>query len=427
ELSLRKGSLMLQRWSNVELPIYLSVYLFEVTNPDEAEFKKAKPILKERGPYVFLEKRYKEILGFEEDESLIIYKEFTSFYFDRSRSVGSLDDEIMVLNIPVVAAINHAINEANFTDLGYVFIDILKATVDSLDEKLFEIHTIGEMLFTGYRVALFDKLTTMAKEFDMETEEKLANNTFGLLIKKNGTDSGIWKVQTGLEGDAFVVKTWNHSSYVPFWNGDYCNKIRGTDGSSFHPGIEKDEVLHIFHPDICRSAFLEYDTEASIYDVSTYRFIIPDKVFAAPSKYSNNACFCTRREHDRHVCTIDGIQDMSACADGAPIITSSPHFYGADPKLMKDVEGLTPEKSKHQAYVDIEPTTGAVVNAARRMQVNVEIKNSQEFPILSNVRNMILPVMWIQEVKFVIFYLLNQNFNHRVPELTKKWPMNSRI
>ncbi|RWS15760.1 scavenger receptor class B member 1-like protein, partial [Dinothrombium tinctorium] len=182
ELSLRKDSQMLKRWSKIELPIYLKIYLFEVTNPDEVEYQKGKPILKERGPYTFIESRYKEILGYEQDERLIKYKEFTSFYFDRSSSVGDLEEEITFLNFPVVAAINNVMIQLNTTDLGYVMLDVLKAVLDSLGEPLFEVHTVGEMLFKGYHVELFERLTTMAKEFGMDTPEKLPNNTFGLLV-----------------------------------------------------------------------------------------------------------------------------------------------------------------------------------------------------------------------------------------------------
>ncbi|RWS04216.1 platelet glycoprotein 4-like isoform X2, partial [Dinothrombium tinctorium] len=225
---------------------------------------------------------------------------------------------------------------------------------------------------------------------------------------KNNTDNGIWEVQTGIGNDAFVVYSWNNSRKVPYWTHDSCNEIKGTDGSSFHPGIQRGETLHVFHPDLCRSAFATYSSDSSILGVDTFRFIIPKKVFAAPLNDSDNFCFCTRPVKDRRICSINGIQDMSSCREGAPIVTSSPHFFETDPILLKNVGGLEPIESKHRAYFDVEPVTGAVVNAARRMQINIEIKNNAEFTVMSRVRNMILPLLWIEETAAINEEMANE-------------------
>ena len=34
---------------------------------------------------------------------------------------------------------------------------------------------------------------------------------------------------------------------------------------------------------------------------------------------------------------------------------SWPHFYQADPRLLQDVEGLQPDRDKHQFQLDILP------------------------------------------------------------------------
>ncbi|RWS04523.1 Lysosome membrane protein 2-like protein, partial [Dinothrombium tinctorium] len=408
ELSLRKDSRMLKRWSKIELPIYLKIYLFEVTNPDEVEYQKGKPILKERGPYTFIESRYKEILGYEQEERLVKYKEFTSFHFDRSNSIGDLEEEITFLNVPVVAAINNVMAQLNTTDLGYVMFDALKAVLHSMGEPLFEVHTIDEMLFKGYFVELLERLKTIAEEFGIEIPENLPNKTFGLLVGKNNSDNGIWEVQTGIGNDAFVVYSWNNSRKVPYWTHDSCNEIKGTDGSSFHPGIQRSETLYAFQPDLCRSAFVTYASDSNIFGVDAFRFTIPKKVFAAPLNDSDNFCLCTRPVKDRRICLINGIQDMSSCRDGAPIVISSPHFFDTDPILLNDVDGLEPVESKHRTYLDVEPVTGAVVNAARRMQINIEIKNDAEFMVMSRVRNMILPLLWIEETAAINEEMANE-------------------
>jgi hypothetical protein len=42
---------------------------------------------------------------------------------------------------------------------------------------------------------------------------------------------------------------------------------------------------------------------------------------------------------------------------GAPAYLSFPHFYQADPALLDAVEGLKPEKEKHQTYFLIQPVS----------------------------------------------------------------------
>ena len=39
----------------------------------------------------------------------------------------------------------------------------------------------------------------------------------------------------------------------------------------------------------------------------------------------------------------------------SPLMMSWPHFYQADPRLLQDVEGLQPDRDKHQFQLDILP------------------------------------------------------------------------
>ena len=42
----------------------------------------------------------------------------------------------------------------------------------------------------------------------------------------------------------------------------------------------------------------------------------------------------------------------------APLALSMPHFYQADPSFLEAVEGLKPEKEKHQFFMDVVPEFG---------------------------------------------------------------------
>jgi scavenger receptor class B, member 1 len=38
-----------------------------------------------------------------------------------------------------------------------------------------------------------------------------------------------------------------------------------------------------------------------------------------------------------------------------PIAISQPHFFNADPSLLNEVEGMKPEREKHQTILDVQP------------------------------------------------------------------------
>lgn len=38
-----------------------------------------------------------------------------------------------------------------------------------------------------------------------------------------------------------------------------------------------------------------------------------------------------------------------------PVAVSFPHFYGGDPSLVENVNGISPDKEKHESIVAIQP------------------------------------------------------------------------
>lgn len=99
----------------MDIPIYMKFYPFDCLNPEQVELNGSRPVLVERGPYTFLEKRVKEIIGFEEDNKFVVYREQKFFHFVPELSEGTLDDEINALNIPVVVRTQFECSNSNVT------------------------------------------------------------------------------------------------------------------------------------------------------------------------------------------------------------------------------------------------------------------------------------------------------------------------
>lgn len=64
-----------------------------------------------------------------------------------------------------------------------------------------------------------------------------------------------------------------------------------------------------------------------------------------------NECFCNGH------CVPSGVLNVSTCRQNSPTFLSLPHFYDADPYFVNAVEGLKPEKEKHEFYITLEPVS----------------------------------------------------------------------
>ena len=53
QMTLVEGTAAYSEWLESSVPVYTKMYLFSVQNPDEILEQKAKPELKEMGPYTF--------------------------------------------------------------------------------------------------------------------------------------------------------------------------------------------------------------------------------------------------------------------------------------------------------------------------------------------------------------------------------------
>lgn len=150
--------------------------------------------------------------------------------------------------------------------------------------------------------------------------------------------------------------------------------IKGSDGSGFHKHVNKADKLYLFDPGLCKPAELVFKEKRTIKDVSSYRFVLSKKVFSSIENRPENECYCTRPKRARAICSKEGVFDLTACAGGAPLVLSNPHFLNADLDLIQKIEdGLSSNQKLHQTYIDIEPITGSVISAAKRIQFNIEV------------------------------------------------------
>lgn len=135
--------------------------------------------------------------------------------------------------------------------------------------------------------------------------------------------------------------------------------IRGTSGFQFHPFVkEKDEVL-FFSEDLMRPFVVGFSEQVTSKGITLYRY------HPIPEDFDPNPDFNQE---------IPGFANMSQTY-GVPFFLSQPNFLNVPAEYSDKIVGMHPSR-KDDTYVDIEPITGTVMDASKKLQVNMFLKNS---------------------------------------------------
>ncbi|ETE63382.1 Nucleoporin p54, partial [Ophiophagus hannah] len=352
ETILRNNSETFEFWEHPPIPLLLQVYFFNLTNPLEV-LQGENPIVKEVGPYTYREWKSRRDVHILENGSKVSSFQPSTYYFERELSVG--DPEVDRIRTTTM-------NMARWTPFRFPAELLLLA----YQEDMFTIHTVEEILW-GYT----DKFLKTVHKFFPDVDP-----VFGYFTQMNATDDGEYVMLSGEKNylDFTRVIEWNGKDKLDWWTTPSCNMINGTDGGTFHSLISKDEIIYIFSTDFCRSIYLTFEEELSVLGIPTYRFTPPLKMFANSSVNPDNAGFCVPAGH----CMGSGILNITACKQGAPIFLSLPHFFYADESYVKSL-------------------TGVLVQANKRMQINVYVETIPGFIQTGNIKTMPYPVLFINE------------------------------
>ncbi|XP_075716853.1 lysosome membrane protein 2 [Rhinoderma darwinii] len=378
---LKNGTEVFNDWVNPSPPIYMQFYFFNVTNPLEV-LDGEKPVVDEIGPYTYREYRSKEDVEFLENGTEVSAVNPKTYIFEPDKSVGNPEvDFIRTINIPIVTLLEITRQNKYFKYIK----PILNAVLKTYKEGIFLTRSVHELLW-GYKDPVLSMVHTVVPDI---------SDMFGLFYKMNTTSDGTYIFLSGSKGymDFTKIVEWRGKSNLMWWTSDTCNMINGTDGTSFHPLIDKDDIIYIFSSDLCRSLFAVYEASYNVKGIPVFRFSPPAKVFANTTVNPDNAGFCVPKGN----CLPSGLLNVSMCKEGAPIILSSPHFYQADESVITSVIGIHPKKEDHETFMDINPLTGLLIRAAKRMQVNVYVRQIPDYDITQKLQTLYFPVMHLNE------------------------------
>ncbi|KJH48975.1 CD36 family protein [Dictyocaulus viviparus] len=199
---------------------------------------------------------------------------------------------------------------------------------------------------------------------------------------KNDTADTLYTIETGKVNQSrigYIVhfENMNNSSVASqgnklpsqWWPGaekSGCDStalsLEGTNGDFFKPFIKKNDSLPIYIPDICRTVKLEFGTKVSVKGIPGYRFLPPAEAF----NYSlpENCGFCNPKTLSRIVRSF--------------------------------VPRFTPSEND-ETTIDIEPNTGTVLSANKRLQINALLNQFPHIGAYSVIRPGAYPLVWMNE------------------------------
>ncbi|XP_053206747.1 lysosome membrane protein 2-like isoform X2 [Panonychus citri] len=387
---LTNGSETTLTWSNPDIPIYTRFYLFNLTNVDDY-ISGEKPNFTEMGPYTFRQIRRNIIHSWNMDETMMDYETIRSYHFEPELSSGSLEDEITLINFPVVAIAK------TISDRASMFKKTAGAIIKKHGGGLFLNLTIGQVLFDGFEVPFVTKLASFSRNLRIHFPDK-----FGIMYGQNNTGNGVLTAFTGKDDvkKLLLMHKWRGERTVNCWADSRCGMLNGTDGTWFHPMISSTENLYAFNAEVNRSLLLENSGDTNVQGITASRFIAARGLLDAPSNSIDNECFCISNDTsltDSGFCSLDGVLDISRCNNGVPLVISLPHFLYSDPLLIQAAEGISPDAIKHQSYLDIERLTGIVLSARRRIQFNLRLRYTYNLGGIS-LKDMVYPLLWLEEI-----------------------------
>jgi len=147
---------------------------------------------------------------------------------------------------------------------------------------------------------------------------------------------------------------------------------------------------------MCRAIPMDFEKNIKLNGVTGLRYTAGGRALDNGTLYDENKCFASNGEMPA------GLINITACNYEFPLFTSFPHFYGSDKSYLGAVEGLSPEKEKHESFITLEPETGITLEILARFQSNMLIKQYSDYiPLYQKVPHIVMLIFWVEQ-KFIM-------------------------
>ncbi|CAO1422491.1 unnamed protein product [Diamesa tonsa] len=413
QLSIRKGSFLYSLWEKPPLDVFISIYIFNITNAQEfMSGKDTKLKVEQIGPYVYQEFLVNENATFHENGTLSFVPVRRNIYSPDRTKGDPMKDVVTVLNLPLLG-ISSAMTD--ISTIGSLAISTLAKSVNA--QPILNL-TVHDYLW-GYDDPLVRLASNIAPTI-------INFERFGLLDRL--FDEGHNIVSMNLpdkhsfspELRDYSIDTWNGSPGLRAWGYEdlategniECNTLRGCyDGTLFPKSIKKNETFKVYRKAFCRTLPIKYTHSGEHNGIEAYWFSLADNAFDDSEVDPASMCYCNKGKK----CMKRGLGNITPCYYNIPVAVSLPHFYNSDPSLLNEVEGLSPNKSLHESIIILQPKLGTPMEVYSRIQLNLMMGETQFNSKIKVFENRVFPVLWVQiaiekltpRLKLWVFLLFN--------------------
>lgn len=399
ELVMKPGNEAYNNWYSPPTPVYMQYFIYNYTNVADIFTDGKKPQVQQIGPYSYKEIRINAVV--EQNDYEITYLQNYSYVFDPATSCEGCNENDMVWapNIAVLTILSVINPLPSFVKDA---IDFYLNYLSTQKPSLFQNRSVYQILW-GYNDPFVESIKKIEDIIQKRIPKiKLPKIDPYIVLQHNGTKEaesiGNITILTGKSNinDVQKVIKWrgvNHTD-VTFWNTTYGRMLNGSDGSHTQPFLERNSKVYLFTADLARSLYVEYEKDITVFDITLYRHTTSQWLFMNSSVNPDNAAFCGPTK-----CWGTGLLPIGQTQAGnPPLFMSSPHFYQGDQKLVDAINGLHPNKSLHATFLDAEPTTGIVMQAHKRLQINILIQPDEQISITKNIHeDVFLPILYVDE------------------------------
>ncbi|XP_035902734.1 scavenger receptor class B member 1 isoform X2 [Anopheles stephensi] len=431
KLSMYEGSYLNRLWKKPPLEVFISIYVFNVTNPEAFMRGEERLRVQEIGPYVYQEFLEHRNSTFNANGTLS-FVPVRRQVFVPERSVGDpKEDRIMIPNIALLGVSSAAYRMSTFAafavaaalkplgmapilnitthDLLWGYEDPLVRIASTLLPELIHFQKLGildRMFDDGFDTVTINlpesvrnqrqeaEDNVVADDVSDDLAESLQEEYYHDMVQHSRTEEPIrdysidvWNGSPGLAHWGYVAK--DH------WDADTrntpCNTLQGSyDGSVFPRNISKTEVFKVYRKAFCRTLPIAFEREGEVDGIKAYWFSIQENAFESSVDDPYTSCYCKSNQ-----CLPKGLGDLSPCWYNIPVAVSLPHFYKGDPTLSQAIDGLSPNKEKHDAVIIMQPQLGIPMKANIRVQISL-LTNVSFNSELRPFHNTVIPLIWAE-------------------------------
>ncbi|XP_055628673.1 protein croquemort [Toxorhynchites rutilus septentrionalis] len=422
-LSMYEGSYLHRLWKKPPLEVFISIYVFNVTNTEAFLRGVEKIKLVEVGPYVYQEYLENHNSTFNANGTLS-FTPTRRQVFVPERSIGDpREDKIIVPNIAYLGVSSAAYRMSTWASLAVAaalkpigMTPFLNISAHDLlwgyDDPLVKVaSTILPDIIHFKKIGILDRM--FDDGFDtvtMNLPEAVQNKQKPLVDDDYAAEDILEAVLEEDKGEDeeepirnYSIDLWNgspglaHWGYVgkDHWDAERrnipCNTLQGSyDGTVFPRNISKTEVFKVYRKAFCRTLPIAFEREGVHDGIKAYWFSIQSNAFESSTDDPYTSCYCRNGQ-----CLPKGLGDLSPCWYNIPVAVSLPHFYKGDQALVDAVDGLRPEKEKHDAVIIMQPQLGIPMKANIRVQISL-LTNVSFNAELKPFHNSVIPLIWAE-------------------------------